>query len=159
ANDFNEESANCFLKTLEEPPPKSLLILIGTDAAFQLPTIRSRCQTIPFDPMPDAMVMEQLQQVENVDRSQISTILRLAAGSPGRAVALAEPALWSIRRRTLETLIQSKPDPVALGKSWMEYIEAAGKETPLQRQRALRLLNLAIDLLHMALAMSLGQER
>src|SRR5262245_23591155 len=44
ADDFNEESANSFLKTLEEPPPHSLLILIGSSADRQLPTIVSRCQ-------------------------------------------------------------------------------------------------------------------
>jgi DNA polymerase-3 subunit delta' len=42
ADDLNEEAANCFLKTLEEPPPRSVLILIVTSAARQLPTSR-RC--------------------------------------------------------------------------------------------------------------------
>src|SRR5258708_7727820 len=42
ADDLNDASANCFLKTLEEPPPRSMFILIGTDVERQLPTIRSR---------------------------------------------------------------------------------------------------------------------
>ena len=45
ADDLNEQSANCFLKTLEEPPPQSLLILIGTSADRQLATIRSRAKS------------------------------------------------------------------------------------------------------------------
>ena len=42
ADDLNEEGANALLKTLEEPPPGSVLILVGTTADKQLPTIRSR---------------------------------------------------------------------------------------------------------------------
>src|SRR5208337_765045 len=48
ADDLNEESANCFLKTLEEPPPRSLLILIGSSLDRQLPTILSRCHAVRF---------------------------------------------------------------------------------------------------------------
>ena len=48
ADYLNAEGANCLLKTLEEPPPRSVLILIGTSPAKQLPTIRSRCQLIRF---------------------------------------------------------------------------------------------------------------
>src|SRR5262249_40213336 len=46
ADDLNEESANCFLKTLEEPPPRSVLILIGSSPDRQLSTIVSRCQVV-----------------------------------------------------------------------------------------------------------------
>src|SRR5262249_29498504 len=46
ADDLNEEAANCFLKTLEEPPPRSVLTLIGSTPDRQLQTIVSRCQVI-----------------------------------------------------------------------------------------------------------------
>ena len=61
ADDFNEESANCFLKTLEEPPPGSLLLLIGTSADLQLRTIVSRCQVVRFAPLPEPLVAELLR--------------------------------------------------------------------------------------------------
>ena len=51
ADHFSAESANCLLKTLEEPPPRSLLILIGTSPSRQLPTIRSRSQVVRFRPL------------------------------------------------------------------------------------------------------------
>jgi DNA polymerase-3 subunit delta' len=60
ADDLNEESANRFLKTLEEPPPRSVLILIGSSADRQLPTIVSRCQVIRFAPLPPSLVEELL---------------------------------------------------------------------------------------------------
>ena len=62
ADDLNQEGANCLLKTLEEPPPRSVLILIGTSEQKQLPTIRSRCQVIRFRPLPDDVVRQLLQQ-------------------------------------------------------------------------------------------------
>ena len=52
ADHFSQESANCLLKTLEEPPPRSLMILIGTSPSKQLPTIRSRSQVVRFQPLP-----------------------------------------------------------------------------------------------------------
>src|SRR5215212_431631 len=50
ADDFNDESSNAFLKTLEEPPPGSLLILVGFSPDRQLATIVSRCQVVRFGP-------------------------------------------------------------------------------------------------------------
>jgi DNA polymerase III subunit delta' len=156
---FNEESANCFLKTLEEPPPGSLLILIGTEAAFQLPTIRSRCQVIPFDALADEIVEERLRAAGIADLLQLKSIVRIAAGSPGHAIALADPAVWPIRRQILDTLTSAKPDGPALAKAWQESIEAAGKETSLQRPRALQLVRLALDIFRLALEVALGRTR
>src|SRR3954463_5281833 len=51
ADHFGIASANCLLKTLEEPPPSALLILIGTSPSRQLPTIRSRSQIVRFQPL------------------------------------------------------------------------------------------------------------
>ena len=56
ADDLNDEAANAFLKTLEEPPPGAVLILIGTSPELQLETIVSRCQVVRFDPLPDAEI-------------------------------------------------------------------------------------------------------
>src|SRR4029078_2428636 len=60
ADYLNKEGANCLLKTLEEPPPDSLLILIGTSEQRQLPTIRSRCQIVRFQPRAEGDVAELL---------------------------------------------------------------------------------------------------
>src|SRR4029450_8202547 len=60
ADYLNKEGANCLLKTLEEPPPKSLLIMIGTSEQRQVPTIRSRCQIVRFQPLAEEDVAELL---------------------------------------------------------------------------------------------------
>src|SRR6266851_1381893 len=102
ADDLNEESANCFLKTLEEPPPGALLILIGTSADRQLATIVSRCQVIHFRPLPEAIVADLLAAQHIEDRAFIQRLARLSGGSMGLAQALAEPQLWEFRLQLLQ---------------------------------------------------------
>ncbi|MGI9429228.1 MAG: ATP-binding protein, partial [Bythopirellula sp.] len=58
ADYFTTESANCLLKTLEEPPPGAAIILIGTSRGRQLPTILSRTQTVRFSPLSAAILRE-----------------------------------------------------------------------------------------------------
>src|SRR5205085_1514977 len=62
ADDLNEQAANSFLKTLEEPPAGSVFILIGTSLELQLQTIRSRCQPIRFAPLPSPLVKQILER-------------------------------------------------------------------------------------------------
>src|SRR5207302_6858971 len=56
------ESANAMLKTLEEPPARTVLLLVTSVADDLLPTIRSRCQRIEFTPLPDGEVQAALQR-------------------------------------------------------------------------------------------------
>jgi DNA polymerase III subunit delta' len=152
ADDLNEESANCFLKTLEEPPPGSFLILIGSSPDRQLPTIVSRCQVVRFGPLPDDVVADLLR-ADGIDEDQLARLVRLGRGSPGRARALADPELWEFRRHFLDGLASPQPDSVALAAAWMEFVEKA-KESATQRERARLLVRLLIDFLSDALALS-----
>jgi DNA polymerase-3 subunit delta' len=158
ADDLNEESANCFLKTLEEPPPGALLILIGTSADRQLPTIVSRCQVIPFRPLPEGIVAELLTEKGIEDRDFVQRLARLSDGSSSMALALADPALWEFRRNLLNGLTQPRPDGVGLAQEWMKFVEEAGKELAGQRRRAALVLRLLIDFLNDALSMSVGKS-
>src|SRR5439155_23234577 len=90
ADDLNDAAANCFLKTLEEPPPRSVLILIGTTAERQLATILSRCHVVRFAPLPDEVVAAILTQHDIHDSALIQRVVRAAGGSPGQALALAD---------------------------------------------------------------------
>jgi DNA polymerase-3 subunit delta' len=156
ADDLNQEAANCFLKTLEEPPPRSLFILLGTAAERQLPTITSRCQVVRFAPLPDALVAELLREQGVSEKILLSRLTRLAAGSPGQAQAFAEPALWDFRRSLLEGLAGEQPDTVGLARSWVHFVEEAGKELAAQRRRAALVLRLLILTLQEALRLALG---
>jgi DNA polymerase-3 subunit delta' len=156
ADDLNEESANCFLKTLEEPPPRSVFILIGTSAQRQLPTILSRCQVVRFGPLPDDKVAAILRQHDVQDAALLERLVQLAEGSPGQALALADPTLWDFRKRLLGGLASPRIDTLALTRSFAEFVEDAGKEMSLQRRRASVVLRLLIEAFTDALSLSLG---
>src|SRR5262249_43971055 len=128
ADDLNEESANCFLKTLEEPPPRSVLILVGSTTDRQLPTIVSRCQVIRFAPLSDDAVAELLRAEGVEGEERLARLVRLGAGSPGLALALADDDLWAFRGALLGALARPKFDPVALARAWREHVESVGKE-------------------------------
>jgi DNA polymerase-3 subunit delta' len=156
ADDLNEESANCFLKTLEEPPPRSVLILIGSTPDRQLPTIVSRCQVVRFAPLKPDLVRDILAASGIDDRARQDRLVRLGGGSPGLALALADDALWEFRGQFLRGLTGRPVDSVDLGKRWVEFVEEAGKESAAQRRRAQLVLRLVIDFLDDVLAVTQG---
>jgi DNA polymerase-3 subunit delta' len=156
ADDFNEESANCFLKTLEEPPPRSVLILIGAGRDRQLSTILSRCQVVHFASLPAELMLAILKEKGIQDSAVLSRLVFLGEGSPGRALALAAPELWAFRRDFLKSLCQPKPDSVALSRKWQEFVEEAGKEAGVQRRRASLVLRILVAFFSNALGLSLG---
>ncbi|MCA1686446.1 MAG: DNA polymerase III subunit [Planctomycetia bacterium] len=82
ADDLNDEAANAFLKTLEEPPPGSVLILIGTSAEVQLDTIVSRCRVVRFDPLPlDELAALLTEQGVTADPAEADRLARLGKES------------------------------------------------------------------------------
>ena len=137
ADALNEEGANCLLKTLEEPPPKAVMILIGTSLERQLPTIRSRSQIIRFQPLDQETITNLL-----VSRGLVKTAdeaRRLAAHSGGsltKAADLADPALWQFRTRLLEHLSNPAFDSFTVAKMISAFVDEAGKEAPARRARA-----------------------
>jgi DNA polymerase-3 subunit delta' len=156
ADDLNDAAANCFLKTLEEPPPGSVLILVGTSPERQLSTIVSRCQVVRFAPLPEAQVIELLRAQGVEDESHARRLARLSGGSLGQALALADPALWDFRRTLLQGLTRFPVDTVGVAQQWMEFLEEAGKEAAAQRRRAALVLRLLIDFFHDGLRQGVG---
>jgi DNA polymerase-3 subunit delta' len=145
ADTFNDESANSFLKTLEEPPPGSLLILLSNNLDLQLATIKSRSQIVRFAPLSDAHVRQVLQKHGIDDAAMLDRLVRLSGGSPGQAMALADESLWKFRRELLQGFVQPKVDSVALAEKFVDFAEEAGKETASQRRRANQMLRLLIE--------------
>lgn len=146
ADFLNEEGANCLLKTLEEPPPRSVLILIGTSPDRQLPTIRSRAQTIRFRPLDEAAVAEILESRGLVaDREEARRLAERAEGSVQRALELAEADLWTFRGQWLHALARPQLDSVALAREVVALVEAAGKEATPRRARARQVIGFTVD--------------
>lgn len=146
ADYLNVEGANCLLKTLEEPPPRSLLILIGTSEQKQLPTIRSRCQTVRFRPFATEE-LAQLIVAQGIVESpaEASTLAELANGSLQRARDLADGELRDFRIKLLKELPPASWATLALAKELVKCVEGAGKEAAAKRGRFRLLIGFATD--------------
>jgi DNA polymerase-3 subunit delta' len=81
-DDLNRNAANAILKTLEEPPPRSMLLLVCHAPGAALATIRSRCRRLALKPLSDDNVRQALGG-EGDD-----ALVKLAKGRPGRAIAM-----------------------------------------------------------------------
>jgi DNA polymerase III subunit delta' len=152
ADDLTAEAANAFLKTLEEPTPGSLLILIGgATPDRQFSTIQSRCQTVAFGSLPNEVVAGALAERGITDRARVERLVRLAGGSIGQGLALDDQTLWQFRSTLLEALSSDQVDGVTLGTRWNQYVEEAGKEAGARRRRASLVLRLLIGMLRDAI--------
>jgi DNA polymerase III subunit delta' len=144
ADHFSQESANCLLKTLEEPPPRSLLILISTSPSRQLPTIRSRAQVIRFQPLDAETVAHILVDTKSVtDPASARRAAELSEGSVERAIELADPAVWAFREQLFAQL--TSPSAVRLARAVQAFVDEAGKEPARKRDRLRTVLDFAIS--------------
>ncbi len=104
ADRMNPAASNALLKTLEEPPPASLLILISPTRSRLLPTIVSRCQPVHFVPLPretlEAFLAEQNDSPEEV----LALVSALSGGRPGKAVRMDLQWVTGVRREWIDRL-------------------------------------------------------
>lgn len=88
---MSDQAANALLKTLEEPTPQVMLLLLTADEEALLTTIRSRCRRLLLRSVPKGLMVERLVASHGVDPDRAEWLARLARGCPGWAVtALAE---------------------------------------------------------------------
>ena len=131
ADDLNDEAANAFLKTLEEPPPGAVLILIGTSAELQKETIVSRCSVVRFDPLPESEIAALLLEMGVVsDPADAERLAALGEGSVSRACGLADAELERFRRSLIDELAAEHGfQPPELASRLQAFIKQAGKES------------------------------
>jgi DNA polymerase III subunit delta' len=144
ADDLNEESSNCFLKTLEEPPSGTVLILIATSQETQLATIQSRCQVVRFRPMTDEQVAELILQLQVASSREEAD--RLSVGSEGSisaALDWSQPPWKEFASRFAEGLTGPPLAQPAFVDFVLAFIEDAGKESSAKRTRAKQVIQLA----------------
>jgi DNA polymerase-3 subunit delta' len=146
ADHFGIPSANCLLKTLEEPPPSAILILIGTSPSRQLPTIRSRSQIVRFRGLDVETIANILIESGAVaDRALAVRAAELSEGSVERARQLADPALWSFRDQISSSLSAAKIDGVRLARAVQAFVDEAGKESSQRRERLRVVIGFAVE--------------
>ena len=89
-DDLERPAANALLKSLEEPPPDSLFLLVSHAPGRLLPTIRSRCRMLRFGRLDEADMASALRQaMPEADSSEIAALAGVGEGSPGRAMGFA----------------------------------------------------------------------
>jgi len=152
AETMNDEAANALLKTLEEPPDGALIILIASSLDALLPTIKSRCQTVRFGPLPDDVVNEFLQR-ENLVTSdeEARWLAALSAGSLVTARQLAQPGFRELRQDWLAKLSKPSWEGLQTAQELTSRIEKLGSDTAEQRQLTLWLLQAAAEYYRTAL--------
>ncbi len=93
-DEMNRAAANAFLKSLEEPPPGTLFLALSHSPGRLLPTIRSRCRTLRFQPLSDAQVARVVAaQRPELDSDEVAALVAVAEGAPGRALGLADAGI------------------------------------------------------------------
>lgn len=101
-DDLERGGANALLKSLEEPPAGTFFLLVSHSPGRLLPTIRSRCRVLRFETVADADVAQLLrEQIPEASADEIETLVRVGAGSPGRALSFAGLDLAAIERDLL----------------------------------------------------------
>ena len=91
ADDLNRTAANILLKLIEEPPSRTVLLLVSHSPGRLLPTIRSRCARLAFEPLGDGDVARILaSRRPEAATDAMAAAVRLAGGSAGRALALLD---------------------------------------------------------------------
>ncbi len=111
---------NALLKTLEEPPSLSYLVLLATSADALLPTIQSRCHQVAFRRLPTEFVIERLAGLEGVSADSTRLIAELSQGTLGEAVRYAETRVHLQLPAVLEALRTTADDPLGCGKALLE---------------------------------------
>lgn len=90
ADELERGAANALLKNLEEPPPKSVFLLVCHSPGRLLPTIRSRCRLLRFGRLDDdAMASVIRQSMPDLGEEEVAALVRSGDGAPGRALAHA----------------------------------------------------------------------
>jgi DNA polymerase-3 subunit delta' len=143
---MNASAANSLLKTLEEPPPRSVLILISSDSESMLDTILSRCQLVRFRPIDRTRLAEALTAGGHVaDRHEAMRIATWADGSFGDAIELTSPAIREFRAKLRTGLARLPAGVVELSDQIAKEVDSAGKSASARRRRLKRLIRFAVD--------------
>ncbi|UCD72232.1 MAG: DNA polymerase III subunit delta' [Syntrophobacterales bacterium] len=102
---LRQEAANALLKILEEPPLHTVMILLAANLDLILPTIASRCQKIPFNPLPFDRIAEVVRSRLELQREEAHILASHADGSLGKALHADLDFVLRARREIIEKII------------------------------------------------------
>ena len=89
-DDLEGPAANALLKSLEEPPARTIFLLVSHNPGRLLPTIRSRCRKLRFQPLGDDVMTSAIRQaMPEIDEAELAALVAVGEGAPGRALRYA----------------------------------------------------------------------
>lgn len=132
--------SNILLKTLEEPPLHTVIILLANHSSLILPTIASRCRTVRFNPLPIPLVSQWLMEEKGLNREEAHLMASLSEGSPGRALELRGEIGQMPRMDLLKGWLGLRSISFEAMEHWAESL-------PSERERLASVLELARTLL------------
>lgn len=110
-DDLETDAANALLKTLEEPPARTLFLLISHSPGRLLPTIRSRCRTLRFQPIDRDVMTAWLHEIRPMlDVSEVRAIVAASGGVPGKALALIDSDVAAMEKKLLAIATGGDPE-------------------------------------------------
>lgn len=155
AEKMNVAAANKLLKLIEEPPNKTLFLLIAEDEEQIINTIRSRCQVLHFPPLAEGAIKEALIKQFNLDQSVATKIAHQANGNYNKACDMVYQDSEDTQFETwfvlwVRSAFRAKGNKAAIHDliSWSEEIAKTGRET--QKQ----FLNFCLDFFRQALLLN-----
>ena len=125
---LNRSAANALLKTLEEPPARSVLVLVSHRPGALAATIRSRCAKLRLSPLADDLVENALLRLmPDLKPEERHALTLLARGSIGRALAMAEDSQLGSYQRLVAALAAAPPDHLVLDELSSELARTADR--------------------------------
>ena len=125
AHTMTEQAMNALLKSLEEPPATSHLILVTASPQALLPTIRSRCQTLRLGPLPSGLLESHLREHLDLTAAEARLRAALSGGSLGAAMAFEAEGYRAMRDDVLDMLEKAPGATALLRLQWSERLAEA----------------------------------
>ncbi len=146
ADRMNEEASNCLLKTLEEPSPNTIIILIASTMTPIKDTIRSRCQIIRFQPIPSHIIESQLTRKSDADANKIGWISRFCNGSLGDALHMLDDNHYEINNDIVTRMTESNLDNLVFAEEVINPYLSNGDSLEEKRQILKSILHCILQL-------------
>ncbi len=122
AHKMNPPAQNALLKTLEEPLPDTIFLLLTDAPELLLPTIVSRCRALKLHPWPDEVILHALKQ-RSIDDAMARQALHVSGGSIGRAISVAaDERYWQRRRDVMADFfgLTGRSDILRISSAWKD---------------------------------------
>ncbi len=139
ADDLQHEAAQALLKTLEEPPGRTLLLLLASDPEALPATVRSRCQLLRLTPLAPRALARSLAEHADVDEVEAARLARESGGRYGTALRLrADPSHAVLRESALADIVRLTAADRA---ERLDYADMLARRWPRERASVLELLD------------------